>query len=261
MATFERSDVTIHYVVEGSGPAITLVHGFASSLQGNWRAPGIIEALASAGRQVVALDCRGHGRSSKPHDPKSYAGAAMTEDVIALLDHRALPQVDLMGYSMGGWIAASLLLNHPERFRSVILSGVGDGLLAGGLPRARSEAIAAALDAKDASSASNPSARAFRTFAEQQKNDLAALAAMQRATRHELDPAKLGRVAKPVMILIGERDTLVGGADKLAATIRGARYVKVPGDHLSAVAAPEFRKAVEAFLAEHSPLSPTRGPS
>ena len=197
MATFERSGVTIHYVVEGRGPVITLVHGFASSLHGNWRAPGIIEALVSAGRQVVALDCRGHGKSSKPHDPQSYAGAAMTEDVIALLDHLALAQVDLMGYSMGGWIAASLLVNHPGRFRSVILSGVGDGLLAGGLPRARSEAIANALDARDASAASGASARAFRAFAEQQKNDLAALAAMQRATRHEMDPARLGRVDKP----------------------------------------------------------------
>ena len=261
MATFERSGVTIHYIVEGRGPAITLVHGFASSLHGNWRAPGIIEALVSTGRQVVALDCRGHGKSSKPHDPESYAGAALTEDVIALLDHLALAQVDLMGYSMGGWIAASLLVNHPGRFRSVILSGVGDGLLAGGLPRARSEAIANALDARDASAALNASARAFRAFAEQQKNDLAALAAMQRATRHELDPAKLGRVGNPVMILIGERDTLVGGADKLAATIPGARCVKVPGDHLSAVAAPEFRKAVEVFLGEHSPVSARRSRS
>jgi pimeloyl-ACP methyl ester carboxylesterase len=259
VATFERGDVAIHYVVEGSGPAITLVHGFASSLHGNWRAPGIIEALASAGRQVVALDCRGHGKSSKPHDPLSYAGAAMTEDVIALLDHLALAQVDLMGYSMGGWIAASLLVNHPERFRSVILSGVGDGLLAGGLPRARSEAIANALDAKDAGSAAGASARAFRLFAEQQKNDLAALAAMQRATRDELEPEGLARVERPVMILLGEGDTLVGKADKLAATIPGARYVKVPGDHLSAVGAPEFRHAVEAFLAEHSPALERRG--
>jgi len=261
MATFERGGVTIHYVVEGSGPAITLVHGFASSLRGNWRGPGIIDALSAAGRQVVALDCRGHGKSSKPHDPRSYAGTAMSEDVISLLDHLALAEVDLMGYSMGGLIAASLLVNHPERLRSVILSGVGDGLLTGEPSRARSEAIASALDAKDASSSSGAAARAFRAFAEQQSNDLAALAAIQRAKRDAVDPGKLGRVHKPVMILIGEGDTLVGGADKLAATIPGARYVKVPGDHLSAVVAPEFKHAVEAFLAEHSPVSAGRGRS
>jgi pimeloyl-ACP methyl ester carboxylesterase len=254
MATFERSGVPIHYVVEGSGPPIVLVHGFASSVRGNWRAPGIIDALLTAGRQVIALDCRGHGLSGKPHDPELYAGAAMTEDVIALLDHLVLPQVDLMGYSMGAWLAASLLVNHPERFRTVILSGVGDGLLAGGLPRARSEAIARALEAKDPSSAPG-AARAFRVFAEQQKNDLAALAAMQRAAREPLDSSRLGRVKKPVMILIGQGDTLVGSADKLAATIPGAHYSKVPGDHLSAVGAPEFRRAVGAFLSEHSPVS------
>jgi pimeloyl-ACP methyl ester carboxylesterase len=253
MTTFERGGVSIHYVVEGSGPAILLIHGFASSLHGNWRAPGILGALAAAERQVVALDCRGHGKSSKPHDPGSYAGAAMADDAIALLDHLALREVDLMGYSMGGWIAASLLVNHATRFRSVILSGVGDEMLAGALPRARSEAIANALEGKGAASSAAATARAFRAFAEQQKNDLAALAALQRAARIRVDAEKLGQVDKPVMVLVGEGDTLVGTAEKLAAAIPGARHVRVPGDHLSAVLTPEFKHAVESFLAVHSP--------
>jgi pimeloyl-ACP methyl ester carboxylesterase len=261
MATFERGGVTIHYVVAGEGPAILLIHGFASNLHGNWRAPGILDALVAARRKVVALDCRGHGKSSKPHDPRSYAGNAIEEDAIALLDHLALGEVDLMGYSMGGWIAAALLLIHPKRFRSVILSGVGDEVLAGGLPRARSEAIASALEGTGAGSSSGAAARAFRAFAEQQKNDLAALAALQRAARDRLDSERLGQVDKPVMILVGRADTLVGRGEKLAAAIPGARHVSVPGDHLSAVLAPEFKRAVESFLATHSPLAAGPGPA
>jgi hypothetical protein len=46
---------------------------------------------------------------------------------------------------------------------------------------------------------------------------------------------------------------LVGSADKLAATIPGAKYVKTPGDHLTAVVHPAFRQALLAFLAERSP--------
>jgi pimeloyl-ACP methyl ester carboxylesterase len=103
------------------------------------------------------------------------------------------------------------------------------------------------------SATSGATARAFRAFAEQQKNDLAALAALERATRERLDSERLRQVEKPVMILIGEGDTLVGRGEKLAATIPGARHVRVPGDHLSAVLTPEFKRAVEAFLTEHSP--------
>ena len=66
MPTVDSGGVTISYVAEGTGPPVVLVHGFASSVQGNWRAPGIIDALVAAGRRVVALDCRGHGASGGP---------------------------------------------------------------------------------------------------------------------------------------------------------------------------------------------------
>ena len=56
------------------------------------------------------------------------------------------------------------------------------------------------------------------------------------------------------MVLIGEGDTLVGSADKLAAAIPGAKLVKVPGDHLTAVGAPALKSAVLGFLANASPV-------
>ena len=49
MPTFDSGGVAIHYVDEGSGPAIVLVHGFAASVQANWRAPGIIDAWWAPG--------------------------------------------------------------------------------------------------------------------------------------------------------------------------------------------------------------------
>ena len=57
------------------------------------------------------------------------------------------------------------------------------------------------------------------------------------------------------MVLIGEGDTLVGSADKLTAAIPRAKLVKVPGDHLSAVGAPELKVAVLGFLADASPTA------
>jgi pimeloyl-ACP methyl ester carboxylesterase len=90
-------------------------------------------------------------------------------------------------------------------------------------------------------------------------NDLAALAAMQRSpSRRAANAAKLSETKLPVMVLIGEGDTLVGSGDKLAASIPGAKLVKVPGDHLTAVGAPELKRAAIDFLAKHSPVTAAR---
>lgn len=255
MPTFDSSGVSIHYVDEGTGPTIVLVHGFAANLQLNWRAPKIIDALIAAGRRVVAIDCRGHGESGKPHDPDAYGGTQMADDVIAMMDHVGIDVADLMGYSMGGVLSASLLVRRPERFRSVILAGIGDSIVTGALlSSARTRGLADAMEAKDSAAATDATARGFRVFAERTDADLGALAAMQRSSRASFDPAKLAAVTLPVMVLIGEGDTLVGSADKLVSAIPGAKLVKVPGDHLTAVGAPALKSAVLEFLAERSPV-------
>ncbi|MBI3838057.1 MAG: alpha/beta fold hydrolase, partial [Planctomycetia bacterium] len=82
---FDSNGVKIHYIVEGQGESVVLIHGFTASIQPQWGLPGIIKAL-SKDYQVIALDNRGHGRSDKPHDPKQY-GAEMINDVIRLMDH------------------------------------------------------------------------------------------------------------------------------------------------------------------------------
>ena len=254
MPTFDSSGVRINYEDAGTGPPIVLVHGFASSLQGNWKGPGIFDMLVQSGRRVVALDCRGHGESGKPHDPEAYADNAMVKDVIALMDHLGIETADLMGYSMGGIISTTLLTTYPDRFRSVILSGIGDSLVTGGLPRERSAAIARAMESDDGGAGEDETARNFRVFAERTGNDLQALAAMQKTPRrHAYDPDALGAVHVPVLVLIGENDTLVGKGDALAARIPGAQLVYVPGDHLTAVSRKLGAAALE-FLAQSSPV-------
>jgi pimeloyl-ACP methyl ester carboxylesterase len=254
MPAFDSNGFDINYIDEGTGPPIVLIHGFASSLQGNWRAPGMVDALVGAGRRVVALDCRGHGRSAKPHDPSAYAGTLMADDAIALMDHLGIGKADLMGYSMGGFFAASLLARHPDRFNSVVLAGIGDAVLAGALPRDRSQAIADAMEGKHVEGANADTARNFRAFAKASGNDLEALAAMQRTPRGQFEGASLRDTKLPVLIVVGETDTLIGSADRLAATIPGATFVKVPGDHITAVGAPEFPRAVLEWLARWSPI-------
>lgn len=251
MPKFDSSGVTINYISEGEGKPIVLVHGFASDLHGNWRATGIVDRLVADGRRVVALDCRGHGRSDKPHEPAAYSGSHMADDVIALMDHLGIAKADLMGYSMGGFIATTLLVDHPERFRSVILGGVGDGVLLGGRLSQDTNAIADALEADDPERITDATARGFRAFADSSGADRLALAALQRSDRHRYDPARLADVAVPVLVLVGEKDVLVGRGEKLAAAIPGARHVVVPGDHLGAPTVPAYADTVIAFLGQN----------
>jgi pimeloyl-ACP methyl ester carboxylesterase len=243
---FESDGVRIEYDDIGEGDPIVLVHGFASDRTNNWREPGWYDALTDAGRRVVALDCRGHGESGKPHDPAAYDRGAMAADVVRLLDELGIERADLMGYSMGGHISTYLLLEHPERFNAVVLAGIGSTLLE---ERERDDTVAEALEADNADDVDSERGLRFRLFAEEQGNDLAALAALQRAPRTSLDADRLGEVDLPVLVVAGSEDELVGRPEPLADAIPDAEAVAVEGeDHLTTVGDRRYRKAVLDFL-------------
>ena len=115
---FDSNGMRLRYVDVGSGPPVILVHGFSSDLDGNWRKPGMLDALAKRFR-VVALDCRGHGKSAKPHDEKLY-GLQMVEDITRLMDHLQLTKVSLVGYSMGASIVGKFVASHPDRVAAAV---------------------------------------------------------------------------------------------------------------------------------------------
>jgi pimeloyl-ACP methyl ester carboxylesterase len=73
MAYFDSNGVQIYFEEHGKGEPVVLVHGFASRAEHNWGAMNWFTTLAPHYR-VVPLDCRGHGKSGKPHDPAAYGG-------------------------------------------------------------------------------------------------------------------------------------------------------------------------------------------
>ena len=194
MPSFRNGLVEIAYLDEGrqqhNAEPIVLVHGFASNKEVNWVHPAWVMSLTRAGRRVIALDNRGHGRSSKLYDPAVYHSATMADDVRALLDHLDIARADIMGYSMGARISAFLAVNHPARVRSLVLGGLGVKLVEGvGLP----ESIAEALEARSVDDVNDPTGRLFRSFAELTKSDLKALAACLRGSRQTLTREQVGR--------------------------------------------------------------------
>ena len=247
MPRFAHEDVEIAFLDEGEGEPIVLIHGFASNKEVNWVSPGWVTTLTRAGRRVIALDNRGHGQSTKLYEPAAYHSAIMAQDVRALLDHLALPRADIMGYSMGARIAAFLALADPRRVRAAVLGGLGIHLVEGvGLP----ETIALALEAPARADVTDPTGFMFRSFAEQTKSDLRALAACMRGSRQTLSAAEVGRIAVPLLVAVGSKDRIAGSPQALAALIPGARALEIPGrDHMLAVGDRAFKQGVLEFLA------------
>jgi pimeloyl-ACP methyl ester carboxylesterase len=247
--------VRIAYEIVGDGAPIVLVHGFASDRLQNWRGPGWYETLTGAGYQVIALDCRGHGGSDKPHDPKFYGHATMAGDVLNVMRDAGIGRAYLMGYSMGGYISLSLLIKNPEMFRKVVIAGVGasyldlDAAQAAVADPERRSMIADALLADDVSTIKNETARNFRLFADQPGKDRLALAACMRGNRDVFTKEQLSQSKLPVLVVCGEKDVLTGPPDPLAAAFADGRAVTVPNrDHMTAVGDKVYKQAVLDFL-------------
>jgi pimeloyl-ACP methyl ester carboxylesterase len=250
MPSFQNGDVEIAYVDEGGGDPIVLVHGFASTAAVNWMQPGWVQTLTRADRRVIALDNRGHGRSGKLYDPAAYHTRLMAEDVRALLDHLDIAQADVMGYSMGARITAFVAALHPARVRSAILGGLGIRLVNDvGLP----VSIADALDAPSLADVTDPMGRMFRTFAEQTKSDLKALAACIRGSRQTLAAEDVQRIATPVLVAVGTKDPIAGSAQELAMLLPHGQALDIPGrDHMLSVGDRVFKAGVVEFLSAQS---------
>lgn len=234
---------------EHAGPPVILHHGFLADARLNWVAPGVVDALVAAGRRVLALDARGHGRSDKPRDPARYGEAAMARDLMRLADRVGAARYDLVGYSMGA-IVSLIAAAGDARVRRLVVGGVGAGVVELGGVDTRalpSAALVAALEADDPSRIADPAVARFRAFADAVGADRLALAAHARVVH--ATPIALERIGAPTLVLVGESDPLAARPEILQAAIPDAALRIVSGDHLGALADPGFAPAIVAFLA------------
>jgi 3-oxoadipate enol-lactonase len=248
------------YEVDGTGPAVVLVHGFGLDLR-MWQPQ--VEPLTDD-FQVVRYNCRGFGRAGAfdPSVPYTHAG-----DLLALLDHLAIADATLVGLSFGGRVALNTTLVSPTRVRGLaLLDALLDGVpwdsgSVAGLEELTRQVAAGGVEAGRRAWMAHPLFAAAR-----ERPDLAAQLANMVADypgQHWLgqdpeppyDPqpiAVLETVAVPTLVVVGERDVpgFVEMADVLASRIRGAEYHRVPdAGHMVNMEAPEIVNALlAAFL-------------
>jgi 2-hydroxy-6-oxonona-2,4-dienedioate hydrolase len=105
----------IHYVEEGTGAPLILIHGLADDVA-IW--DSVIPAL-SARFHVIALDQIGFGRSDKPL--LNYRVCTFVDFLDGFMTELKIDRASLVGNSLGGWVAAAFVLAHPERIERLVL--------------------------------------------------------------------------------------------------------------------------------------------
>jgi pimeloyl-ACP methyl ester carboxylesterase len=215
---------------------VVLVHGWGGSFATTWQRSGFTELLKDASREVIGVDLLGHGTAPKPHDSADYADLG-TRVLEAMPDE----PVDAIGFSMGAITLLHLAVRHPQRFRRLVLAGIGNNVLLGDDGSGERIAVAVEGNAPD----DDTHARVFAQYAHQPGNDPIALAAIMRRPRTPLTAADLAAATCTTLVIIGDRD-FAGPGDPLAAALPNATLKVLRGvDHF---ATPENFGFIDAVL-------------
>jgi len=200
----------VHYFVGGEGTPLLLIHGLGARSE-DW-APEM-PAYAKHGFRVYAIDLLGCGRTSRPDI--SYSMTEQAELIEGFLNAMHLQQVDIAGWSMGGWVALKFTMEHPERVsRLVLMDSAGllfEANYGAGLFEPKTPAQLAQLwDRLTPHPKQLPGFVARDVLRRMQHNDwVIHRTVTTMLTGKDLLDGRLGQIHIPVLIVWGAQDTLI----------------------------------------------------
>ncbi|HUQ07337.1 MAG TPA: alpha/beta fold hydrolase [Kofleriaceae bacterium] len=233
-------DFTLHWAAYGDAkaPPVVLLHGgFGSADDFAAQVPELAKTF-----RVIAVDSRGHGRSTRSAHGVTYH--LMAEDVIALLDHLKVDQAALVGWSDGGIVALDVAMHHPARVTRLAVTGTNY----------------ARTGSKPAGKGTPFDAYYARCVAEYKRlaPDPKQLAAFRKDLRAmwKREPAytddEIRAITAPLLVLHGERDEIIeqDHVEHLVALVPDAKLVVLAGvSHFAMWQDPAaFNKVLLAFL-------------
>ena len=227
-------DITHHYIEQGSGEPLILLHG--NGEDGSYFAHQM-EPFSRHFR-VIALDTRGHGKTPRGEAP--FTIRQFAEDLHGFMDAHGIDRADLLGFSDGGNIAMVFALTHPERVNRLILNGAN--LDASGVKRSVQVPIEIGYRIAKLFANKSPEARKNAEMLGLMVND------------PNVKPEELSRIQAPTLVIAGDKDMIKESHTRLiAAHIPGSELVIIPGNHFIANKAQEaFNRTVLQFLLEQS---------
>jgi pimeloyl-ACP methyl ester carboxylesterase len=232
--------INLWYAIFGTGhgaPIILLHGGLANSDYWGNQIP-----ILARTHQVIVIDSRGHGRSSRTTTPISYD--AMAADALALMDRLHLKTAAIIGWSDGAITALTLAMQHPDRVARVFAFAANSD--PSGVKDVHDSPVFTAFIARAGREYArlNPTPKGYAAF----DSDIEKMWASQ---PHFSDPA-LRAIRVPVWIVDGDHDEAIkrSDTDHMAATIPQAREMILPGvSHFAFLQDPNmFNTALQAFL-------------
>lgn len=227
----------------GAGRPVILLHGLFSSAEVNWIKYGHAAQLATAGFEAIMPDLRAHGHSAPPHDPAAYPEDVLVRDLEAVIAALGIGSFDLVGFSLGARTAARAVTMGLAPGK-LVLAGMGlEGLSQWGR---RLDFFLDVIDRFGTIERGDPAFMA-QAFMKTMKVDPVAARLLLQAV-HGCEGPDLARLTMPTLVVCGADDQDNGSAPALAAALPDARYVEVPGTHMSSVVERALGAAIVEFL-------------
>ena len=257
----EANGITVHVAEAGAGPPLVLLHALGWDHR-QWEHHFVHYA---ANYHVLAIDTRGHGKSTVAPGP--YSLELFREDMLATFDALEIASATVVGFSLGGMIAQYLAAAAPERvtalalistvcrtdpaLRQVMEERIAANQATG--PRGYAETVAKTLFSQPFRDAEPEFLEKF--YAWRIASSRVPIFESMRAI-FALDICRaLPDFRMPCMVVAGAEDTATAPDDvaRLADEIPGATFHTIAGSgHLIPIEQPaEFRKCLDAFLARH----------
>lgn len=242
--SFDGTRLAVHR--HGEGRPFVLLHGLFSSAQMNWIKWDHHEAIGEKGYEVIMLDFRVHGDSDAPQDPDKYPSNVLVRDVAALVDHLALEDYDLGGFSLGARTSLHATAHGVLQPAHLVVGGMGTAGL--GEWHRRAAKFRRVIEKFDEIPRGDPDYFSMQFLKSQGVDRVAARLLLD--TMPDLDLALLANITMPTLVVCGDEDRDNGSAEELAGLLPNAEYVEVPGTHMGSVTKAELGEAIAGWLAK-----------